>query len=48
VGYSKNKFTCELLNGLVQDDKYSIVDDIIYYKGGIYLVPESGLKKKIL
>ena len=48
MGYSKNKFTCEILDGLVQDDKYNIVDDIIYYKGGIYLVPESGLKKKIL
>jgi hypothetical protein len=48
VEYSKNKFTCELLDGLVQDDRYSIVNDIIYYKGRIYLVPESGLKKKIL
>jgi hypothetical protein len=36
------------LDGLVQDDRYSIVNDIIYYKGGLYLVLESGLKKKIL
>jgi hypothetical protein len=32
----------------VQDDRYSIVNDVIYYRGRIYLVPESGLKKKIL
>ena len=48
VEYSKNKFSCKLLDGQVQDDKYRIVDDIIYYKSRIYLVPESALKKKII
>ena len=48
VEYSKNKFTCELLDGQIQDDRYRIVDDIIYYKNMIYLVPESMLRKKII
>ena len=48
VEYSKNKFACELLDGQVQDDRYRIIDDIIYYKNKIYLVSESTLKKKII
>ena len=48
VEYSKNKFTCELLDGQIQDDRYRIVDDIIYYKNRIYLVQESMLRKKII
>jgi hypothetical protein len=48
VDYSKNTFDCELLEGIVQDDMYRVVDDIIYYKDMIYLVPESTLKDKIL
>ena len=27
---------------------YGIIDDIIYYKGRIYLIPESDLKRKII
>jgi hypothetical protein len=34
--------------GQIQDDRYRIVDDIIYYKGRIYLVPESSFKKRVL
>ena len=48
IEYSKNTFACQLLDDDGQDDKYKIVDDIIYYKGRIYLVPESKLKAKIL
>jgi hypothetical protein len=48
VEYSKNKFACELMDGQNQDDKYIIVDDIIYYKGRIYLVPGSLFKNKVL
>ena len=36
------------MDGQIQDDRNKIIDDIIYYKGRIYLVPESVLKKKIL
>ena len=48
VEYSKNKFACEILDGQIQDDRYRIVDDIIYYKNRIYLIPESTLRKKII
>jgi hypothetical protein len=43
VEYSKNTFACELLEGIVQNDRYRVVDYIIYYKDMIYLVPESTL-----
>jgi hypothetical protein len=39
VEYSKNKFACEVMDRSVQDDRYKVVDDIIYYKDRIYLVP---------
>jgi hypothetical protein len=29
-------------------DRYKVVDDIIYYKGCVYLVPESTLKENIM
>jgi hypothetical protein len=48
VEYSKNKFACEVLDGQVQDDRYRVIDDVIFYKDIVYLVPDSGLKKKIL
>jgi hypothetical protein len=48
VEYSKNTFACELMEGIVQDDRYKVLYDIIYYKDTIYLVPESTLKDKIL
>jgi hypothetical protein len=48
VEYSKNMFPCEILDGPVSDDMYRVIDDIIYYKDRIYLVPESQLKDKIL
>jgi hypothetical protein len=46
--YSKNSFEGELIDGMMKDQRYTIVDDIIYYKGKIYIVPESTLKEKIL
>ena len=36
------------MDGHTHDDRYRVVDDIIYYKDRIYLVPESKLKQKIL
>jgi hypothetical protein len=48
VEYSKNKFACELMEGHIHDDRYKVVDDIIFYKDRIYLVPESTLKEKIM
>jgi hypothetical protein len=48
VEYSKNKFACEVMDGQVMDDRYRVLDDVIFYKDRIYLVPESTLKGKIL
>jgi hypothetical protein len=48
VEYSKNKFACEVMEGKIQDDYYRIIDDVIFYKDSVYLVPDLGLKKKIL
>jgi hypothetical protein len=48
VDYSKNKFACELMDGHVQYDSYKIIDDIIDYKGRIFLVPKSLFKVKVL
>jgi hypothetical protein len=48
VEYSKNKFICEILDGQVQDNRYRVMDDVIFYKGRVYLVPVSSLRKKIL
>jgi hypothetical protein len=39
VEYSKNRFACEILDGQVSDDRYRVIDNIIYYKDQIYLVP---------
>jgi len=48
VEYSKNTFSCEIMEGIVQDNRYKVLDDIIYYMDMIYLVPKSTLKGKIL
>jgi hypothetical protein len=48
VEYSKNQFACEIMDGNIQDERYKIIDDVILYKDTVYLVPDSGLKKKIL
>ncbi len=36
VEYSKNTFACELMDGNTQDDRYKVVDDIIYHKNWIF------------
>ena len=48
VEYSKNTFSCDILDGWTQDDHYQVIDDIIYYKYKIYLVLEYQLKDKIM
>ena len=32
VEYSKDKFGCEVLDGQVTDDRYRVMDEIIYYR----------------
>jgi hypothetical protein len=46
--YSKNRFVCELMDGYIQDDRYRVGDDIIYYRDCIYLFHESTLTEKIM
>jgi hypothetical protein len=48
VEYSKDQFSCELMDGHIQDDMYRVVDDTIYYRGSIYLVLESTLREEIM
>jgi hypothetical protein len=48
VEYSKKIISCEVMDGHVIDDRYRGLDDVIFYKDRIYLVPESTPKGKIL
>ena len=48
VRYSKDRFYCEVLDGQVTDDRYRVIDEIIYYRDRIFLTEGSQLKKKIL
>ena len=34
------------MDGQIQDDRYRVIDDVIFYKDKVYLVPDSGPKKK--
>jgi hypothetical protein len=46
--YSKDWFAWELMDGHIQDDRHKVVEDIIYYKDIIYLVPHSTLREEIM
>jgi hypothetical protein len=35
VEYSKKKFACKVMEGQVMDDRYQVLDDIIFYKDQI-------------
>lgn len=48
VDYSKNKFVCELLNVIKQDDRYRFTNDISYYKVRIFVVLDSQVKEMIM
>ena len=48
VEYAKDRFSCEFFYGTNHDDRYKVLEGIIYYKDIIYLVPNSSLKEKIL
>jgi hypothetical protein len=36
------------MDGKIHDDRYRVIEYVIFYKDRVYLVPNSGLKKKIL
>ncbi|KAH9302425.1 hypothetical protein KI387_014008 [Taxus chinensis] len=48
VEYSKNRHTCEILDGHIQDDNYRLEDEMIFYQGRLYLVSNSWLRMEIL
>jgi len=48
VEYSKDRQACDILDGTHGDDRYQVMEDVIYYKDRIYLVPSSQLREKIL
>lgn len=47
VEYAKDRQACEILDGTHGDDRFRVMDDVIYYKDRIYLVPISQLKERI-
>lgn len=47
VEYSKDQCACEILDGLAGDDRYKVMNEAIYYKDQIYLVPGSQLREEI-
>jgi hypothetical protein len=46
--YARDKYACHLLDGQVQDDNLKVINDLIYYKVRIFLVPRSAFKAKVL
>jgi hypothetical protein len=46
--YARDQFACQLLDGQIQDDNFRIINDLISYKGRIFLVPGSAFKAKVL
>ena len=48
VEYSKDLFSCEVLEGQVTNDRYRVMDEVIYFKDRIFLIKSSHLKEKIL
>ena len=39
--YAKDSFSIKILDKLVDDNRYKVVDELIYYKNRIFLVPGS-------
>lgn len=48
VEYSKNLFTCKVLDGQVIDGRYKVINGVIYFHDQIYLARDSKLKDKLL
>ena len=48
VGYSKDLFTCMILDDQLHEEGYSVQEGVIYYHDSIFLSRASKLKKKLL
>ena len=46
--YSKDQFACDVLDGVNQNEEYTVHDDFIYYKNKIFLVLGFALKREIV
>lgn len=46
--YAKDTWASSIIEGSVPDDKYSVVNDLIIYKGRIFLTPGSEVKNMVL
>ena len=46
--YAKDSFATKILDRLVDDNRYKVVDELIYYKNRIFLVLGSKIKERIL
>ena len=47
VEYSKDHFACEILDRQVTDDRYRVMDEVIYFRDRIFLTGSSELKEKV-
>ena len=48
VDYSKDLFTCMILDDQLLEEGYSVRDGVIYYQSRIFLSRASKLKEKLL
>lgn len=48
ANYAKDSWATGIIEGTTQDYRYTVSNELIMYKGGIYLVPNSRLKEKAL
>ena len=48
VEYSKHNFACEILDGVVSNERYTVMDGTIYYQDWVFLTRNSKLKEKVL
>lgn len=48
VEYSKDRQVCDILKGSYAVEHYMVMDEVIYYKGHIFLVSRSQLRERVL
>ena len=48
IEYSKDFFTCKVIDGKVKDGRYKVVDGFIYFHDQIYSTKDSKLKYKLI
>ena len=46
--YARDSWASEIVDGIVIDTRYTLVDDLIIYKNRIFLVPGSKVKRIVL